>query len=218
MIISDNSKINMIKQQLRTGNVLDESILALFDKVAREDFVPPDMHSVAYSDLHIPIAHNEYMLTPLETGLIMQSLNLQGHETILEIGTGTGFLTALLALKGKQVLSVDYYSDLSKVAAENLRRAGVTNVELVTGNGSSGWIDKAPYDIVVFTGALDRITESHKLQVMPQGKLFAIIGEAPVMQGQLHTLDIEGQWEHQLLFETCVPSLINPLKTNEFVF
>ena len=218
MIISDNSKINMIKQQLRTGNVLDESILALFDKVAREDFVPPDMHSIAYSDLHIPLSHNECMLTPLEAGLIMQSLNLQGHETILEIGTGTGFLTALLALKGKQVLSVDYYSDLSKVAAENLSRAGVTNVELVTGNGSSGWMDKAPYDIIVFTGALDKITESHKLQVMPQGKLFAIIGDAPAMQGQLHTLVAEGQWEHQLLFETCVPSLINPLKANEFVF
>lgn len=218
MIISDHSKINMIKQQLRTGDVLDETILALFEKLDREAFVPASMQSIAYSDLQIPLAHGECMLTPLETGLIIQSLDLQGHETILEVGTGTGYLTALLALQCKQVVSVDFYSDFTKTATANLNQAGIRNVELITGNGSSGWMDQAPYDIVVFTGAIDKITESHKLQIMPNGKLFAIVGKTPIMQGQLHSLNANNQWEHQLLFETCVPQLVSSLKTNEFIF
>lgn len=217
-MINEDSKVNMIKQQLRTGDVLNEDVLGLFDKVCRADFVPTGMHAFAYSDMQIPLMHGQRMMTPLEEGKILQALNLQGNESILEIGTGTGFLTALLALMGKNVISIDYYADFTKMAAQNLAKSGINNVELITGDAYSGWMESAPYDVIVFTGAIEQVTDGLKLQVMPGGKLFVIVGNEPIMQGQLHSLDHQDNWQHELLFETSIPPLINKLKPRTFVF
>lgn len=209
---------NMIKQQLRTGDVLNESILALYDKIPRAEFVPNHLRHFAYSDMQLELGHQQRMMTPLEEAKLLQALNLKGHETVLEVGTGTGFLTALLSHLCKQVISIDYFQDFTASAKVKLEQHQCDNVTLVTGNGCHGWFEKAPYDVVILTGAIDAITESLKLQILPGGQLFAIVGRAPVMQGQLHQLNHQNEWSMDIIFETYLPPLIDPLKRQDFVF
>ena len=208
----------MIKQQLRTNNVLDQKILSLYDEFSREAFVPDAFKSFAYSDMQLKLDHNQRMMTPLEEALLLQSLSLNGHETILEIGTGSGFLTALLSRLGSHVTSIDCYPDFTTQAQKRLQDHQCHNVDLLTGNAALGWLDKAPYDVIIITGALPALPESLQLQVHTGGKLFAIIGDSPVMQGQLYHLNNVGIWHERLIFETNLPELINPQKQNDFVF
>lgn len=213
-----SARINMVKQQLRTSDVLNESILALYDQIPRHEFVPEQFAHFAYSDMQIPLAHGERMLTPLEESTILQALELKGTETVLEIGTGTGFLTALLSQLCKKVISIDYYPEFSIQAANKLKTHRCTNVELLQGDGCRGWLERAPYDVVLLTGAVAQVTETHKLQVLPGGALFAIEGKAPVMQARLYRLDHNETWTESLLFETEIPALVDQLKPKEFVF
>ncbi|KTD26117.1 protein-L-isoaspartate-O-methyltransferase [Legionella lansingensis] len=215
---SQNARINMIKQQLRTGDVLDETILSLYDELPRHEFVPHNMQHFAYSDMQIPLAHNQRMMTPLEESSLLQALNLKKNELVLEVGTGTGFLTALLSKLCKKVISIDYFSDFTNNAKRKLHDHNCTNVELITGDACRGWLDKAPYDVMVFTGAIEKINDTQRLQLLPGGRLFAIVGKEPVMQGQLHRLHHDGTWHARELFETHIPPLIDKLKPKEFVF
>lgn len=213
-----NALTNMIKQQLRTGDVLDEKILKLFDQFPRHEFVPETYADFAYSDMQIPLAHGQRMMTPLEEGQLLQSLELTGKEVVLEVGTGSGYFTTLLSALCKKVISLDYFEDFTKKAGQKLEQHGRSNVQLITGDACRGWLELAPYDRVIFTGAIEALTETHRLQVLPGGKLFAIVGKAPVMQGQLHALDHEGNWTKTIIFETELPALINKLKPKEFIF
>lgn len=217
--MTDLACINMVKQQLRTNNVLDERILSLFSNGTREAFVPTPMKDFAFSDMQIPFAHEQRMLTPTEEGLILQSLQLKGHETILEVGTGTGYFTYLLSQLGKEVISIEYYDDLARSAREKLSQHNCNNVTVLTGDGSNGWLKQAPYDIIVLTGGIKAITKSHQLQLLPGGKLCAIVGKTPVMECQLLTLDHGDNWTCSILFDTCLPPLINTMCSSEpFVF
>lgn len=213
-----SAPINMIKQQLRTREVLNDAILNLFTSIPRHHFVPEAMENFAYSDMRIPLEHNQYMFTPEEEGVLLQALKLQGHETILEIGTGTGYLTALLSRLGKKVLSVDYYESFTIQAKKKLKEHNIDNVELYTGDASHGWLSQAPYDVIIFTGAIEKITPSIELQVIPGGKLFSILGKAPIMSGVLAQLDHNKQWFSQLLFETNTPALLDQLQSKSFIF
>lgn len=210
--------INMIKQQLRTSDVLNDSILNLFETMDRASFVPQAFKEFAYSDMQINLPHQQRMMTPVEEAKLLQSLSLAGHEVVLEIGTGTGFLTALLSKLSKKVISVDYFSEFTLQAKKKLAEHECNNVDLITGDGSHGWLDKAPYDVIVFTGAMETITETQRLQVLLGGKMFLILGKEPVMQGQLHTLNHNGQWHEELIFETNIPPLVDKSKPKEFVF
>lgn len=213
-----NAKTNMIKQQLRTGDVLSDRILNLYQHIPRHEFVPNHLAPFAYSDMQIPLAHQQRMLTPLEEGILLQSLDLKGHETLLEVGTGTGFFTALLSQLCKKVISIDYYAEFTTHAAQKLQQYGCHNVELITGDACQGWIEKAPYDVIVFTGALESLSETQTLQLLPEGKLFAIEGQAPIMQANLYQLHHDKTWKKSMLFETEIPLLINKSRTREFVF
>lgn len=212
------ARTNMIKQQLRTGNVLDERVLALFEQMPRDEFVPPEMTSFAYSDMQIPLANNQRMMTPLEEALLLESLALQGHEVVLEIGTGSGFLTAMLSRLCKKVVSVDYYAEFTKNAQHKLQSHDCLNIDLYTGDAIQGWLDFAPYDVIVFTGAIEKLTDIQRLQLLPGGRLFTIIGKGPVMQAQLHRLDHQQQWTQKIIFETALPSLVEHRKPNSFDF
>lgn len=216
--MSNQARINMIKQQLRTGNVFEPKILALYEQISREAFVPNGFKDFAYCDMQIALPHDQRMLTPLEEALLLQSLALKGHETVLEIGTGSGFLTALLSRLCRKVISVEYYADLQTQARRSLADLCIENIEFIVGDASQGWFDKAPYDAIIFTGAIPCLNENHRLQVMPGGQLFAIIGQEPVMQGQLHHLKQDGQWYNDVIFETNIPLLIDKSKTKDFVF
>lgn len=209
---------NMIKQQLRTNDVLDEKILNLYRDIARHEFVPQQYESFAYSDMQIPLAHNQCMMTPVEEGRLLQALALTGNETVLEVGTGTGFLTALLSRLAKKVISIDYYAEFTAAAAKKLAAHECNNVELITGNACLGWLEKAPYDVIVFSGSLQTLSETHFLQVLAGGKLFAIVGEAPCMQAELHSLDHNEVWQKSLVYETSIPPLVDQLTTKVFTF
>ncbi len=211
-------QINMIKQQLRTGDILSEAILALYDQIPRDEFVPGPFKPFAYSDMQIELNHHQRMMTPLEEAKLLQALHLSGTETVLEVGTGSGFLTALLSRKCKKVMSIGNCQDLTSMAKEKLHQHQCNNVELFTGNAYQGWFDRAPYDVIIFTSGLETLTETQKLQVTPGGQLFAIIGRNPIMQGQLHRLDHDHSWSIDVIFETCLPPLINPIQSHDFIF
>ena len=217
-MLSSSAFMNMITQQLRANEVQDQGVLNLFHRIPRHEFLPPAMREFAYSDMRIPLAHNQQMMSPVEEGLLLQALNLQGHETILEVGTGSGYLTALLSQLGKKVISIDYFADFTREACAKIKELGFSNIEFITADASQGWLEHAPYDVVILTGAIPFITETLKLQILPGGKLFAIIGKNPIMYGNLLTLDHQGQWYESLLFETNTPPLIDKFQSKKFVF
>ena len=215
---NQTARINMVTQQLRTNAILDETILALYDQVPRHHFLPEALSHFAYSDMQIPLAHDQRMFTPLEEATILQALQLTGNETVLEVGTGTGFFTALLSQLSKQVISIDYYAEFTSTAQKQLKKHNCNNVDLITGDGCRGVIERAPYDVMVLTGAIEALTETHRLQILPGGKIVAIEGEGHLMQARLYTLNPKQEWVSTLLFETNIPPLIDQLKTKEFVF
>lgn len=212
------AQCNMVKQQLRTGNVLKNNILSLYQSLPREYFVPRNYKQFAYSDLQIPIGNNERMLTPLEESTILQALDLDGSESVLEVGTGLGYLTALLSQSCKHVTSIDCHKEFTLAAEANLKRFNIDNVSLITGDGHRGYMDKAPYDVIVITGGLPALDDIFRPQLMKGGKLFAIIGVGSAMQGALYTLNEDDNWEKTILFETSVPMLSAAKEDTRFNF
>lgn len=209
---------NMIKQQLRTGGVLNEKILDLYTNIPRHEFAPAKYQDFAYSDMQIPLANSEVMLTPLEEATLLQALELNGTETILEIGTGSGFFTALLSKLAKKVISVDYYPEFTNSAAIKLSNHNCNNVELITADAINGYVEKAPYDAIIYTGALKNLSTLQKLQVIPGGKLIAHLGENQVIEAKLFNIDINDNWTEKLLYSTNIPMLINKFAKEEFIF
>jgi protein-L-isoaspartate(D-aspartate) O-methyltransferase len=209
---------NMIKQQLRTGDVLNEDVLSLFEAYPREVFVPQGYKEFAYSDMQIPLAHEQQMMTPLEEGKILEALKLKGNEYVLEVGTGSGYLTTLLAKSSKRLVTVDYFDDFTDAAKQKLEQHGIDNVEFFTGDACRGWMEKAPYDVIVMTGSITEVAKCFKPQLMRGGKLFTVLGQAPAMHGVLLTLNDDDTWHKQILFETNTKPLIDKTKHDSFVF
>jgi protein-L-isoaspartate(D-aspartate) O-methyltransferase len=212
------AQTNMIKQQLRPGNVINEKILDLYQDIARSDFAPPGYRAFAYSDMQIPLANQQCMLTPLEEALILQALELQGHETVLEIGTGSGFFSTLLSHLAKKIISVDYFEELTNQAKKLCHAKGCNNIEFITSDGYNGWVHQAPYDVIVLTGAISHVNDILKLQLSLGGKLFAITGNHPVMTGHLYQVDHQNIWTQRLVLETDIPLLIDKKNHHAFVF
>jgi protein-L-isoaspartate(D-aspartate) O-methyltransferase len=212
------AQVNMIKQQLRTSNVLDESILALFETLSRQDFVPSAYQDFAYSDMHIPLPHQQCMMTPAEEGLMLQALELQGHERVLEIGTGSAYFTALLSRQAKEVISYDVHPDFIALAQEKLAKHHCHNVELIHGNAYEGDDSRAPYDCIIIHGAVPKISDKFLLQLTPQGRLIACIGTATTQHMVLYRLQPQKAVEKIFLFDTSLPALTPMTHQTTFVF
>ncbi len=196
----------MIEQQVRAWEVLDPDVLAVFNDVPREQFAPRDYRALAFSDIEIPIGYGHAMMTPTVEGRVLQSLELTGTENILEIGTGTGFLTACLAALGAHVTSVELHPKLLKRASENLADAGVDNVELLQMDAMQS-LPAGPFDAVVVTGSLYRLDTRFVEALTDGGRLFVIVGEAPVMEARRIRRTGGSDWAGESLFETCVAPL-----------
>jgi protein-L-isoaspartate(D-aspartate) O-methyltransferase len=216
--MNKNARTNMIKQQLRTGDVLDETLLSLFEQYPRDYFVPQKFKEFAYSDMQIPLAHNQCMMTPLEEGKLLQSLELTGNEYVLEVGTGTGFLTTLLANLANKVTTIDYYEDFCSQAAAKFEKLRLDNIEVINGDACRGWMEKAPFDVIVLTGSISEVAPCFKPQLMKGGKLFTIVGQAPAMHGMLLKLDNNEHWHNKIIFETYIAPLIDKTKHQSFIF
>ena len=219
----EKARFNMVEQQVRPWDVLDQSVLDLLFVVKREDFVPPAYRALAFSDMEIPLRvegvdTGECMWSPKLEARILQELAVKPHETVLEIGTGSGHLTALLAHKAHHVVSVEIDPRLAAFGAANLARAGVHNVRLESGDASRGWTSRAPYDAIVVTGSLPLVPSALRSQLKIGGRLAAVVGADPVMSAEIITRVSDASFDTSRLFETWLKPLRNAEQPSSFRF
>lgn len=214
----EQARFNMIEQQIRTWEVLDSVVLDLLKEVPREAFVPKEYAGLAFADLEIPIGHGQMMLSPKMEGRILQALQIKPTDKVLEIGTGSGYLTSLMAKLAKEVISVELNPALAKVAQQRITAHGLTNVTVTVGDAAQGWPASAPYDVIVFTGSLPVMPEQVQQQLTMGGRMFVVVGEAPVMEATMVQRIAADSFKHDVLFETCLPSLDNAPQPERFHF
>jgi protein-L-isoaspartate(D-aspartate) O-methyltransferase len=214
----EQARYNMIESQIRTWEVLDQTVLDTLFAVKREDYVPERYRPLAFADMEIPLGHGEAMLAPKLEGRMLQELTLKSTDRVLEVGTGSGHMTALLAALAAHVCSVELHADLSESAASNLARHDVRNLTLEVGDAGRGWPRRAPYDVIVLTGSVPLLPRDLVAQLNAGGRLLAVVGEPPVMTARLVTRLADGAWNEVGLFETCIAPLHNVPQPERFVF
>ena len=213
----EETRFNMVVQQIRPWYVLDDSVLDMLYKIKREDFVPLEKQSMAFVDMEIPLGYGQVM-APKAEARILQALKIQKTDKVLEVGSGSGYMTALLAEKGGHVYSVEIVPELESMAAKNLKAYNINNVTLEQGDAAQGWTKHAPYDVIVLTGSTPVLPEVFKQSLNIGGRLFAIVGEDPVMQALLITRKGLDEFITDPLFETVTVPLINAQQSEKFVF
>jgi protein-L-isoaspartate(D-aspartate) O-methyltransferase len=218
MMNVEQARFNMIEQQIRPWDVLDQNVLDLLYKVRREEFVPAVYRGLAFSDLEIPIGAGERMMAPKMEARILQEVAPKRTDRILEIGTGSGYMTALLAAMGAHVYSVEIDADLKASGEAALARNDVRNVTLELGDGARGWAKHGPYDVIVLTGSEPVLADEFLESLRMGGRLFAVVGDAPVMEARLVTRVAEGALSATTLFETVIAPLRNAPQPERFTF
>ena len=214
----EQARYNMVEQQVRPWDVLDQEVLDLLFRVRREDFVPEAHRALAFVDMEIPLGHGQTMWTPKLEARVIQELALRPADRVLEVGTGSGYLTALLASQAAEVVSVDIVPEFTAEAARKLRAHGFDNVVLHTGDAARDWPDDAGFDVIVLTGSTPVLSDAWRHRLRVGGRMFVITGEAPVMQARLVTCTAPGATRSVTLFETCVAPLVNAPQPAAFVF
>ena len=212
------ARFNMVEQQIRPWDVLDARVLHACTEVPRELFVPAAYRNLAFTDTSIAIGHDQHMMQPKVEARLLQALAVQPTDRILEIGTGSGYLTALLATLGAHVTSIEYYEDLAQGAKENLRHAGIGNIKLHVGDALDGWPTAEPYDVIAVTGSCPARRVAIEQQLGIGGRLFMVLGQAPVMEATLVTRLSKDSWTTEGLFETELAPLIGAEARPEFEF
>jgi len=207
----------MIEQQIRPWEVLDPKVLALLSTLKREEFVPPVYRSLAFVDMEIPLGHGEAMWVPRLEARCLQSLEVQPGERVLEVGTGSGYLTALLAAQAAAVVTVELHADLKEEAERRFQSHAIANVETRLGDAARDWRDDGSFDVIVLTGSTPVLPVAYLERLKPGGRLFAIVGEGAIMSAQLITRS-GGGFRTDKLLETCVKALENALEPERFVF
>jgi protein-L-isoaspartate(D-aspartate) O-methyltransferase len=214
---TDYARLQMVNQQVRGWNVYDERVLAMLKGLPREQFVPDGFESLAFADLAIPLGHGEHMMTPTIEGRVMQALGLQGSENVLEIGTGSAFMTACLAKLSAQVTSVDIYDDFIESAKRKLEAEGIENVELMQMDATQE-LPAGEFDAIAVTGSVQVFDPRYVEALSPNGRLFIVVGEAPVMEAKLIERTNEHDWHTISLFETDLPPLVHGALPPQFSF
>lgn len=214
----EKARFNMVEQQIRPWDVLDDTVLGLLFKVKREDYVPATYRALAFTDMEIPLGHGQSMWTPKLEARLVQELRLKPTDKVLEVGTGSGYVTALMASLAKHVHSVEISPEFKAEAEAKLNAHGFDNVTLETGDAVRGWPIHAPYDAILLTGSVPELPEELIGQLSTGGRLIAIVGEAPVMQARLVRLIEPGVVDARTLFETVVAPLQNAPVPERFVF
>src|SRR3954469_18808162 len=214
----EQARTNMVEQQIRTWDVLDQDVLDLLYLVPREEFVPVAHRALAFSDMEIPIGENERMWQPKLEARVVQELGVRKTDLVLEVGTGSGYLTALLSHRAGHVHSVEIKPALADLGRRNLTRQAVDNVTLRLGDASHGWPRQAPYDVIVLTGSTPLLPRAFLDQLAPGGRLFAVVGQAPAMSARLYTCSAPGARASVDLFETVIAPLVDAEHPPRFKF
>lgn len=216
----ERARFNMIEQQVRPWSVLDPEVLEALGSLPRERFVPDAWRGLAYSDTRIPLGHGQTMMAPVVEGRLLQALELRRDDHVLEVGTGSGFITACLAHLARNVDSVDIHDDFVAAARDRLSAQGCANVSLGTGDAARGWDGGRQFDAIALTGAVPEVPDAYRRALAIGGRLFAIVGDAdqPIMEAlQITRVDTE-EWSVESLFETWITPLENVQRTRRFEF
>jgi protein-L-isoaspartate(D-aspartate) O-methyltransferase len=212
----EQARYNMVEQQIRPWNVLDLQVLDLLSKVKREQFVPPASRELTFMDIEIPLGHGVSMWQPKLEARVLQALKLKPRDRVLEVGSGSGYLTALISHLAEHVTSVEIVPELHAFAEKNLAAHHINNVTLAQGDAAQGW--PGEYDVIVLTGSVPVLPEAFQNSLKPGGRLFAIVGDAPAMHARYVTCVAPGVFESVTLFETVAAPLQNVLQPERFVF
>jgi protein-L-isoaspartate(D-aspartate) O-methyltransferase len=219
----EQARINMIEQQIRTWDVLDQSVLDLLYTVPRELFVPPTLRALAFVDTELPLRIDgvdtgEVMMAPKVEARLLQELGIQAHEMVLEVGTGSGYMAALAAHRAHSVLSIEIDRRLYTFGRGNLEQVGIRNVQVELGDGALGCSERAPYDVIIMSGSLPVIPDALLAQLKVGGRMAAIVGDPPAMTAQIVTRISESGYDTLPLFETCLKPLRNAWRPDPFRF
>jgi len=214
----EQARFNMIEQQIRPWEVLDPQVLDLLFVVKREDFVPAAYRNLAFADMEIPLGSGQVMLAPRVEARLLQELSIKKTDKVLEIGTGSGYMAALLAARADHVVTVESRPELADFARQNLERAGISNVTIELADGSNGSAAHGPYDAIIVSGSVPELPAALLKQLRVGGRLAVIVGEAPVMEAQLITCTADGIYNTVNLFETVVPALDGTSAKDGFAF
>ncbi len=213
----EQARQNMVENQVRPWEVLDFDVLDTLKAVRREDFVAPAHRNVAFADLNLPLGHGEVMMKPVIEGRVLQALELKKTDKVLEIGTGSGYLTACLARLAGTVTSIDMHADFVEAARERLVSAGVTNATLATAEAVNGYTPAGVFDVVVVTGAVHTVPANFVRWLTTGGRMFVIHGDSPAQKAVLLTHEGEGRYREEALFETDLPYLAHAAPVKRFV-
>jgi protein-L-isoaspartate(D-aspartate) O-methyltransferase len=214
----EQARFNMIEQQIRPWDVLDADVLQLLSVVKREDFVPLAHKVLAFADLEIPLSHGQTMLPPRVEARMLQDAAIQKTDTVLEIGSGSGYMAALLAHQAHRVISLEIDPELAKIARDNLQKAGVTNVEVRQFDGSKGASANSPFDVIMLSGSVAEVPQALLAQLKVGGRLVAIVGDEPVMRATVVTRTSEADFKTTQPWDTVVPRLQNFPEPKRFTF
>lgn len=214
----ERARFNMVEQQVRPWEVLDNQVLDVLERVHREDFVPVRYRKMAFADLSIPLGNGQCMMCPKVEGRMLQALEIREEDSVLEIGTGSGFITACLASLAKRVVSVEIFEDLHEEAKLRLQEKYMENVGLFVGDVMRGWQPEQAHDVVVVTGSVPAVPGQFRDWVNPGGRLFVVTGDSPAMEARLLTRVGFSDWREESLFETDLGRLVNAEPPPEFSF
>jgi len=214
----EQARFNMIEQQIRPWDVLDMHVLNILESVPREAFVSEAQQNLAFADMEIPIGHNQVMMSPKVEARMLQALAVTSNDNILEVGTGSGYITACLAKMGKHVTTCEYFEDLSSVAKSRLQEQKIDNVDFLTGDIFKLADTLGHYDVIAVTGSIPQQLHSISKLLSGDGRLFCITGQAPAMSATLVTCVAENSYREESLFETVIPALISTSSEKVFSF
>jgi len=214
---TDYARLQMVNQQVRGWNVYNERVLEMLRELPREHFVPAGFESLAFADTAIPLGHEQCMMTPTIEGRVLQALGLQGGENVLEIGTGSGFMTACLAKLSAHVTSVDIYDDFVKSARNKLEAEGIDNVELMQMDATQELPD-GEFDAIAVTGSIQTFDPRYVEALSSRGRLFVVVGNEPAMEAKLIERTNDHDWQTISLFETDLPPLVHGALPPQFCF
>jgi protein-L-isoaspartate(D-aspartate) O-methyltransferase len=218
-MLDEAAREQMIRQQVRGWDVLDEHVLEIMQRVPRERFVPPAWRDLAFTDTEIPLGHEARMLAPKLVGRVLQALEIGAADRALEIGTGSGFLTACLAALCAHVRSIELHADLAELARQHLRATGVVNADVITADAfAPDALGTATYDVIAVTGSLPLDDMRFQQRLAIGGRLFVVVGAAPAMAARLVRRVGAHEWVTESLFETCLAPLVGAQSREEFRF
>jgi protein-L-isoaspartate(D-aspartate) O-methyltransferase len=214
----EQARFNMVEQQVRPWEVLDQKVLDWLMATPREEFVPAGYRNLAFADIEIPLGHGQAMLSPKLEGRVLQAIRLQPTDDVLQVGVGSGYLTALLAKSAKYVWALETVGELAQSAQARLKAQGIENVTVETSDGLKGWGEFAPFEAIVLTGSVATVPLALRQQLSLGGRLFAVAGNGAVMQALLITRVSESEWHTEALFETVLSPLQGAAQPERFVF